>query len=125
MPLRVIFQRLLVTTGILMFWWGETDALLTMYWVSVRGGMYNFQIKGGKGHWGPQAADLIITELAQKLHRRLGTILLPGRHVDIIHKEHQLVACRGAILGLALLVQLALHKQLHAHTYECMSWGSG
>ena len=57
--------------------------------------------------------DLVVTELAQQLNRRLSTVLLPSWHVDVIHKEDQFLAGRGAILGLALLVQLALHVQLH------------
>lgn len=37
---------------------------------------------------------LMVHPLAQKLYRRLGKVLLPLRHVQVVHKDDILLACR-------------------------------
>mmetsp|Transcript_19111 Transcript_19111/g.54874 ORF Transcript_19111/g.54874 Transcript_19111/m.54874 type:complete len:205 (+) Transcript_19111:312-926(+) len=54
----------------------------------------------------------LILELPQKLDRRLCTILLHERHVDVIDKNSDGLVYRGSEQGLPLFFQFALNRHL-------------
>ncbi|KAA6420527.1 MAG: hypothetical protein FRX49_09688 [Trebouxia sp. A1-2] len=66
---------------------------------SLKNGNLTLMSEQGSNRWRGgkylEGTDLVVQELTQQLHGRLGAKFLPGRHVHIIHKEHQLLAHRG------------------------------
>ena len=56
--------------------------------------------------------SLEVHELPEELHRGLGSVLLAGWHVHVVHEHHKLLPRGRPEFGLALFLQLGLNQQL-------------